>query len=168
VTLGVTLSRRVRVCSPSRDCTRVALVSAAKVMRCTQCYLVPFTFLSYPHLVTPSISTPPLSVPPARYQRCRIHSVSVGSVASDVRQRLLAGPRPLVKLSTYVTRRPRASAFSLSRKPYLTAAALTIFPPTAVHHQNIVAWIFPDSNNAISESNIAVKSKKETHLLKLI
>ena len=28
------------VCPPIRDCTRVALVSAAKVMRCTQCSLV--------------------------------------------------------------------------------------------------------------------------------
>ena len=37
VALDVRLSRCVYVCSPSRDCTRVALVSAAKVMRCIQC-----------------------------------------------------------------------------------------------------------------------------------
>jgi len=35
VVLGVCV--RVCVCPPSRDCTRVALVSAAKVMRCTHC-----------------------------------------------------------------------------------------------------------------------------------
>jgi len=37
---SVMLSRCVCVCPPSRNCTRVVLVSAAKVMRCIQCCLV--------------------------------------------------------------------------------------------------------------------------------